>query len=120
MNFSPPFFHAPGSGSLQPRVLQPVHIGHLRLRPVLGGFQSAPADPFEPGLLLDLFSPNAIQRLLQQHGLSRMTGSSSISEEWRSFLAECAGSIWYGDVMHGSKVLVRGEWRKTYLAAQAG
>ena len=59
-------------------------------------------------------SRSAIHRLLQQHGLSRITGSSSLPEERRSFVAESAGSIWYGDVMHGPKVVVRGQcWRRT-------
>jgi transposase InsO family protein len=62
-------------------------------------------------------SRSAIHRLLQQHGLSRMAGSASIPEERRSFVAESAGAIWYGDVMHGPKVLVRGQWRKTYLVS---
>ena len=62
-------------------------------------------------------SRSAIHRLLQQHGLSRITGSSSLPEERRSFVAESAGSIWYGDVMHGPKVVVRGQWRKTYLVS---
>lgn len=62
-------------------------------------------------------SRSAIHRLLQQHGLSRMAGSASVPEERRSFVAECAGSIWYGDVMHGPKVLVRGQWRKAYLVS---
>ena len=62
-------------------------------------------------------SRSAIHRLLQQHGLSRITGSASVPEERRSFVAEFAGSIWYGDVMHGPKVLVRGQWRKTYLVS---
>jgi putative transposase len=46
-----------------------------------------------------------------------MTGSAALPEEHRSFVAECAGSIWYGDVMHGPKVVVRGQWRKTYLVS---
>jgi putative transposase len=62
-------------------------------------------------------SRSAIHRLLQQHGLSRMAGSASVPEERRSFVAEQAGSIWYGDVMHGPKVLVRGQWRKAYLVS---
>jgi len=41
---------------------------------------------------------------LQTHGLSRMTGSASLVEEKRSFNAEFAGSIWYGDVLHGPVV----------------
>lgn len=62
-------------------------------------------------------SRSAIHRLLQRQGLSRMAGSSSIPEERRSFVAESAGSIWYSDVMHGPKVIVRGQWRKAYLVS---
>jgi transposase InsO family protein len=52
-------------------------------------------------------SRSAIHRLLQQHGLSRPTGSSSIPEEHRRFVAEWANSIWYGDVMHGPTVTLK-------------
>jgi transposase InsO family protein len=62
-------------------------------------------------------SRSAIHRLLQQHGLSRLAGSAAIPEERRSFVAECAGAIWYGDVMHGPKVMVRGQRRKAYLVS---
>ncbi|NMQ07971.1 helix-turn-helix domain-containing protein, partial [Candidatus Accumulibacter phosphatis] len=43
-------------------------------------------------------SRSTIHRLLQQHGLSRMTGSASLPEERRSFVAASAGAIWYSDV----------------------
>jgi len=52
-------------------------------------------------------SRSAIHRFLQQHNLSRPTGSSSIPEEHRRFVAEYANSIWYGDVMHGPHVDVK-------------
>jgi len=42
----------------------------------------------------------AIHRLLQAHDLSRPSGSASEPEEYRSFEAEHAGAIWYGEVMH--------------------
>lgn len=60
-------------------------------------------------------SRSAIHRLLQTHGLSRMSGSASLPEEKRSFTAEFAGSIWYGDVLHGPQVPAKGGQRKTYL-----
>ena len=60
-------------------------------------------------------SRSAIHRLLQQQGLSRMTGSSSAPEEHRRFVAEFANGIWYGDVMHGPTVTVNGRRRKVYL-----
>jgi len=61
-------------------------------------------------------SRSTIHRLLQAHGLSRVTGSASLPEEKRSFVAEFAGSIWYGDVLHGPHVPAKGRLRKTYLA----
>lgn len=65
----------------------------------------------------DTLSRSATHRLLQQHGLSRMIGSASLVDEKRSFNAEFAGSIWYGDVMHGPHVPVKGRLRKTYLVS---
>jgi len=62
-------------------------------------------------------SRSAIHRLLQQNGLSQMAGSPSLPEEKRSFAAEFCGSIWYGDVMHGPRVPVKGQLRKTYLVS---
>jgi transposase InsO family protein len=59
-------------------------------------------------------SRSAIHRFLRQHGLSRPIGSASVPEERRSFLAEHANDIWYGDVMHGPRVLA-GRQRKSYL-----
>ena len=65
----------------------------------------------------DSLSRSAIHRLLQQHGISRMSGSVSLPEEKRSFVAESAGAIWYGDVMHGPRVTVAGRLRKVYLVS---
>lgn len=62
-------------------------------------------------------SRSAVHRLLQQHGLSQLVGSASLPEEKRSFAAEFAGSIWYGDVMHGPRVPHKGQLRKTYLVS---
>lgn len=62
-------------------------------------------------------SRSAVHRLLQQHGLSRPAASEHLSEERRSFSAEFAGSIWYGDVMHGPRVPHQGHLRKTYLVS---
>ena len=63
-------------------------------------------------------SRSAIHRVLQQHGLSQLAGSASLPEEKRSFSAEFAGSIWYGDVMHGPRVSVKGQMRKTYMVSR--
>ncbi len=60
-------------------------------------------------------SRSAIHRLLQRAGLSRISGSVSMPEEKRRFCAEHAGSIWYGDVMHGPRLPLAGRVRKTYL-----
>jgi putative transposase len=62
-------------------------------------------------------SRSAVHRLLQQSGLSRLAGSASQPEEKRSFAAEFAGSVWYGDVMHGPRVSIKGAVRKTYLVS---
>ncbi len=62
-------------------------------------------------------SRSAVHRLLQQHGLSRVAGTPGQSEERRSFAAEFAGTIWYGDVMHGPCVPLEGRLRKTYLVS---
>lgn len=62
-------------------------------------------------------SRSAIHRFLQRHGLSRPVGADSQPEERRSFLAEHANQIWFGDVMHGPRVLVQGRSRKTYLVS---
>jgi len=58
-----------------------------------------------------------VHRLLQQQGLSTLAGSAHLPEEKRSFTAEFAGSIWYGDVMHGPRVPHKGVLRKTYLVS---
>lgn len=62
-------------------------------------------------------SRSAIHRLLQQHGISRPKGSASLPEEKRSFVAASAGDIWYGDVMHGPRVMVAGRLQKVYLVS---
>jgi transposase InsO family protein len=65
----------------------------------------------------DELSRSAIHRLLQAHGLSRMGGSASEPEERRAFVAEHAGDIWYGDVMHGPRVPMGARMRKAYLVS---
>ncbi len=65
----------------------------------------------------DVLSRSAIHRLLQGHGISRLRGAASEPEERRSFVAESAGAIWYGDVMHALRVPVDGQLRKTYLVS---
>ena len=46
-----------------------------------------------------------------------MAGSVSLPEERRRFSAEFAGSIWYGDVLHGPRLPLGGRVRKTYLVS---
>jgi len=65
----------------------------------------------------DVLSRSAIHRLLQQHAVSRMPGSASGVQEKRSFTAQYAGSVWYGDVLHGPRVSFKGRLRKTYLVS---
>ncbi len=60
---------------------------------------------------------SSVHRLLQHHGLSRITGGANVPEEHRSYEAEYAGDIWYGDVMHGPGVPVNGRMRKVYLVS---
>jgi transposase InsO family protein len=63
-------------------------------------------------------SRSSIHRLLKAHGLSRPTGSGAGElVERRSYVAQRAGDIWYGDVMHGPRILVDGQERKTYLVS---
>jgi len=62
-------------------------------------------------------SRSAIHRLLQAHGLSCPSGSASEPEERRAYVAEYAGDIWYGDVMHGPRVPMGGGLRKAYLVS---
>ena len=62
-------------------------------------------------------SRSSIHRLLQQHGLSALTGSAAEPVERRTFVAAHAGDIWYGDVMHGPKVAHGGRLRKSYLVS---
>lgn len=60
---------------------------------------------------------STVHRLLKHHGLSRPAATAGQPIERRSFEAQFAGSIWYGDVMHGPKVEIKGQLRKTYLVS---
>lgn len=62
-------------------------------------------------------SRSAIHRLLKAHGISGLRGPATEPEEKRSFVAETAGAIWYGDVMHGPRLTLGGRMRKTYLVS---
>jgi putative transposase len=65
----------------------------------------------------DTLSRCAVHRLLQAHGISRIAGPASQPDEKRSFVAEHAGAIWYGDVMHGPTLSFGGRRMKTYLVS---
>lgn len=65
----------------------------------------------------DTLSRCAVHRLLKAHGISRIAGPSVAPDEKRSFVAEHAGSIWYGDVMHGPTLSLGGRRMKTYLVS---
>jgi hypothetical protein len=49
--------------------------------------------------------------------LSRPAASTAVPEEHRRFVAEHANTIWYGDVMHGPTVTVKGRRRKVFLVS---
>jgi putative transposase len=85
----------------------PCRSLNILLRLVVGEGLVAPGD----------LSRSAIHRLLQQHDLSRPRGADSQPEERRSFEAAHAGEIWYGDVLHGPRLMVDGRQRKTYLVS---
>lgn len=58
----------------------------------------------------------SVHRLLQAHGLSGRASAEPVTER-RSFEAEHAGDIWYGDVMHGPRLVLDGRERKTFLVS---
>lgn len=58
---------------------------------------------------------SSVHRFLSRHGLSRRTVADAPTIERRSFEAQHAGDIWYGDVMHGIVVNTLKGLRKTYL-----
>lgn len=62
-------------------------------------------------------SRSSIHRLLRRNGLSRIQGNGAGPEERRSFTAEYAGSLWYGDVLHGPKVPFKKALHKAYLVS---
>jgi transposase InsO family protein len=73
--------------------------------------------------LLDLLSQqgyknlprSSVHRFLQQHNLSGRVVSDAPSIERRQFLAQHSNEIWYGDVMHGPKVMSEKGLKKVYL-----
>lgn len=60
---------------------------------------------------------STVHRLLKQHGLSKPAATDGQPIERRSYEAQYAGDIWYGDVMHGPKTTINHQLRKTYLVS---
>lgn len=56
-------------------------------------------------------------RFLKTENISKRTVADAITIERRSFLADHAGDIWYGDVMHGPNILTPLGMRKVYLVS---
>jgi transposase InsO family protein len=58
----------------------------------------------------------SVHRLLKAQGLSTRAAGEPVTER-RCFAAEHAGDIWYGDVMHGPRLVLGGGEHKTYLVS---
>jgi len=58
-----------------------------------------------------------IHRFLKTVNLSKRTAADAVTIERRSFTAEHAGDIWYGDVMHGPGISTATGMRKIYLVS---
>jgi transposase InsO family protein len=56
-------------------------------------------------------------RFLKSEKMSKRTVADAVTIERRSFLADHAGDIWYGDVMHGPNILTTLGMRKVYLVS---
>ena len=56
-------------------------------------------------------------RFLKTEKMSKRTVADAVTIERRSFLADHAGDIWYGDVMHGPNILTTLGMRKVYLVS---
>jgi len=65
----------------------------------------------------DELARSSVHRLLQQQGLSAPWDGGSEPVERRRFVAEFAGDLWQGDVMHGPKVPINGRLRKVFLVS---
>ena len=58
-----------------------------------------------------------VHRFLQQQKLSKRILTDRYTIERRSFVAEHAGDIWHGDVLHGPSIQTPNGLRKTYLVS---
>lgn len=62
-------------------------------------------------------SRSSVYRLLKANNLSARIIQTPETIERRSFVAEHAGQIWQGDVLHGPKIAINGKYQKTYLVS---
>jgi putative transposase len=60
---------------------------------------------------------STVHRFLKTMKISKRTVADAVTIERRSFLAEHAGDIWYGDVMHGPSISTPKGMRKVYLVS---
>lgn len=60
-------------------------------------------------------SRSSVYRVLKFNNLSSRIVNTPETIERRSFVAEHAGDIWQGDVLHGPKIFINGKYQKTYL-----
>jgi transposase InsO family protein len=58
-----------------------------------------------------------VHRFLHHHKLSKRIVADSHTIERRSFVAEHAGDIWHGDVLHGPSIQTPSGMKKTYLVS---
>ena len=59
----------------------------------------------------------SVHRLLQKQSLSKRIPTPRQTIERRAFVAEHAGQLWHGDVLHGPSIQTPGGLRKTYLVS---
>ena len=62
-------------------------------------------------------SRSAVHRFLQQQKMSRRILADLHTIERRSFVAEHAGDIWHGDVLHGPSIQTQTGMKKIYLVS---
>jgi putative transposase len=65
----------------------------------------------------DKLARATVHRFLQQQKLSKRVMPDSHTIERRAFVAERAGDIWHGDVLHGPSIQTPGGMKKTYLVS---
>ncbi len=58
---------------------------------------------------------SSVHRYLQSKYMSHRVVSDAPTIERRQFLAQHANEIWYGDVMHGPKIMTKNGLKKVYL-----